>query len=90
MKTRILCGVGALIWVISPMLGSTQSSKLEYEVRQLPFRPAHHFYGYIGHVGNSPYSADGKYLVALRTPCQDRMPGPVAAGGIVLLYAQKN
>lgn len=40
---------------------------LSYEIRRLTHGPSHHFYGYIGHVGNSPYSHDGKWLIALRT-----------------------
>jgi hypothetical protein len=61
-----------------------------YEVRQLTRGPDHHFYGYIGHVGNSPYSADGRYLLVLRTSFQDRMPGPDDAADIVLLDAAKD
>jgi hypothetical protein len=76
----------------SPSPPPVESSRpqLEYEVRQLTFGPAHHFYGYIGHVANSPYSADGKYLVALRTAFQDRMPRPEDAADIVLLDAARD
>ena len=70
--------------------GGASQAQLSYEVRQLTSGPSHHFYGYIGHAGNSPYSADGRYLVALRTTFQDRMPGPQDAAEIVLLDAQKN
>lgn len=81
--------LAAVCWIASWASGSSQS-RLGYEVRQLTFGPAHHFYGYIGHVGNSPYSADGKYLVALRTTFQDRMPRAEDAAEIVLLDAAKN
>src|SRR5262245_45436064 len=64
--------------------------QLNYEVTQLTSGPAHHFYGYIGHVGNSPYSADGHYLVALRTTFQDHMPRPDEAADVVLLDARRN
>lgn len=67
--------------------GSASRAQLKYEVRQLTSGPAHHFYGYIGHVGNSPYNADGKYLIALRTTFQDHMPTPGDAADIVLLDA---
>ena len=87
-RTRIVC-VATVFWCLSWSTGFSQSP-LSYEVRQLTSGPAHHFYGYIGHVGNSPYSADGRYLVALRTTFQDRMPGPQDAAEIVLLDAQKN
>ena len=72
------------------LTGGASQAQLSYEVRQLTSGPSHHFYGYIGHAGNSPYSADGRYLVALRTTFQDRMPGPQDAAEIVLLDAQKN
>src|SRR5919106_3954023 len=88
MKTRIACSLVALVWVMSSSAGTSQAN-LTYEVRQLTFGPAHHFYGYIGHVGNSPYSADGRHLIALRTTFQDRMPGPQDAADIVLLDATR-
>ena len=74
---------------LSSAPGSSQAPAFGYEVRQLTVGPSHHFYGYIGHVGNSPYSADGKYLVALRTTFQDRMPGPQDVADIVLLDVDK-
>ncbi len=88
-KRRIAWSAAALICVVSWVGGASQT-QLSYEVRQLTSGPSHHFYGYIGHAGNSPYSADGRYLVALRTTFQDRMPGPQDAAEIVLLDAQKN
>ncbi len=69
---------------------SETEPQLSYEVRQLTFGPAHHFYGYIGHVGNTPYSADGRYLLALRANFQDRMPGPEDIADIVLLDAAED
>jgi hypothetical protein len=89
MKTQIALSAVAIAWLISSAGGSSQA-QLSYEVRQLTTGPAHHFYGYIGHAGNSPYSADGRHLIALRTTFQDRMPGPQDAAEIVLLDAQKN
>ena len=79
----------AVVLSLLPITGASQA-QLGYEVRQLTFGPAHHFYGYIGHVGNSPYSADGKYLIALRTTFQDRMPRPDDAADIVVLDTAKN
>jgi hypothetical protein len=81
--------VPALALLCCAMSGRAFSaeSPLSYEVRQLTFGPRNHFYGYIGHVGNSPYSRDGKSLIALRTTFQDRMPGPEDAADLVLLNA---
>ncbi|GJM27279.1 MAG: hypothetical protein DHS20C16_36940 [Phycisphaerae bacterium] len=54
-------------------------------VRQITHGPQHHFYGYIGHVGNTPWSGDGRHLVMLRTGFQDRMPEPGEPADIVLI-----
>ncbi|HET9469140.1 MAG TPA: hypothetical protein VFO48_12035, partial [Vicinamibacterales bacterium] len=86
---RIRIASVLLLLCVTSAVGSSQA-QLSYEVRQLTFGPAHHFYGYIGHVGNSPYSADGRHLIALRTTFQDRMPGPQDAAEIVLLDATRN
>jgi hypothetical protein len=45
-------------------------------VEQLTRGPSHHFFGYIGHARTIPWSADGRYILALRTGFQERMPGP--------------
>src|SRR5262245_53186 len=87
MKTRISFGIAALLLVLNSVSGSSQA-QITYEVRQLTTGPSHHLYGDIGHAGNSPYSSDGRYLIALRTTFQDRMPGPKDAAEIVLLDAQ--
>jgi hypothetical protein len=89
MNTRTGSALVALLCVVGSSSGSSQQAPFTYEVRQLTSGPAHHFYGYIGHVGNSPYSADGRYLIALRTTFQDRMPGPQDAADIILLDAQQ-
>ena len=90
MATRfpLTFGCAALCCLLAAGRPASQS-RLTYQVQQLTSGPAHHFYGYIGHVGNSPYSADGRYLVALRTTFQDRMPGPADAADIVLLDTAK-
>ncbi len=45
----------------------------------------HHFYGYIGHVGNTPWNGTGRYMAALRTTFDDHMPKPDESADIVLL-----
>ena len=57
---------------------------------QITHGPQHHFFGYIGHVGNTPWNGDGRYLVALRTSFQDHMPAPNEAADVVLLDASDN
>jgi hypothetical protein len=60
------------------------------EAVQITHGPRHHFFGYIGHVGNTPWNGDGRYLVALRTSFQDHMPAANDAADIVLLDARDN
>jgi len=57
----------------------------ELRIRQVTHGPSHHFFGYIGHVGNTPWNGNGRYMVLLRTTFQERMPGPDEAADIVLL-----
>lgn len=47
--------------------------------------PQHHFYGYIGQAGNTPWNGGDRYLVLLRTAFQDHMPAAGEAAEIVLL-----
>ena len=54
-------------------------------IQQVTFGPSHHFYGYIGHVGNTPWNGNGQYMVVLRTIFQDRMPNADDSAAIVLL-----
>ena len=57
---------------------------------QITHGPQHHFFGYIGHVQNTPWNGNGRYLVALRTNFQDHMPAPDEAADIVLLDTRDN
>ena len=53
---------------------SLATAEIAVSIRQLTSGPEHHFFGYIGHVQNIPWSGDGRYIVALRTT----VPGPDA------------
>lgn len=59
------------------------------ETRQITFGPKQHFFGYIGHVGNVPWNAGDRYILALRTDFQDRMPTAQDAAEIVLIDTQE-
>ncbi|MCU0789350.1 MAG: hypothetical protein MUC91_14445, partial [Verrucomicrobia bacterium] len=63
---------------------SLATAEITVSIRQLTRGPEHHFFGYIGHVQNIPWSGDGRYIVALRTKFQDRMPQPGEAADVVL------
>lgn len=62
----------------------------EPTLKQVTFGPSNHFFGYIGHVGNTPWNASGRYMVLLRTPLLDQMPEPEDTADIVLLDTQNN
>ena len=55
------------------------------ETRQLTNGPDTHFFGYIGHVGNIPWSGDGRYIVALRSTWRDRLPGAGDPADVILI-----
>lgn len=63
---------------------------LSAEVRQITFGPQHHFFGYFGHVRTIPWNASGRYMLALRSEFQERMPRPGEAANILLLDTQNN
>lgn len=58
---------------------------LRLEKRQITHGPNHHFFGYIGHVQNIPWSGDERYILALRTPFQDHLPDVNEPADIVLI-----
>lgn len=79
------------IWLLafgSLSAAEPASGMLSTTTRQITFGSRHHFFGYFGHVRTIPWNASGRYLVALRTEYQDRMPQPGEPTEIVLLDAQ--
>lgn len=62
----------------------------QVEISQLTFGPRHHYFGYIGHVKNTPWNGNGRYMVLLRTTFQDHMPAPHEAADVVLLDTREN
>ncbi|MEO8028801.1 MAG: hypothetical protein ABI823_20135, partial [Bryobacteraceae bacterium] len=71
-----------------PLAGSAlaaATAKWSVDIEQLTFGPKHHYFGYIGHVGNTPWNGNNRYLCLLRTTFQDRMPGPADVADVVLV-----
>ncbi|MBS1825383.1 MAG: hypothetical protein JST93_08690 [Acidobacteria bacterium] len=68
-----------------PAAGMAAPRDWELQVDQLTSGASHHFFGYIGHVQNTPWNGSGRYMAALRTGFQDHMPAPTEAADIVLL-----
>ncbi len=54
-------------------------------VTQLTHGPEHHYFGYIGQSRTVPWSADGRWILTLRVPFQDRLPGSDDAADVCLL-----
>ena len=80
-RAQLYCSVFALLgWVLS-----AEAAEPKVEIRQITNGPHHHFFGYIGHVQNIPWSGDGRYIVSLQTTFQDRMPMPGEAADVVLI-----
>ena len=59
-------------------------------VEQITRGPAHHYFGYIGQSRTVPWSADGRYVLALRTTFHDRLPGPDDAADVCVLDTRAN
>ena len=76
----------ALASAFLPFMAETgRAADLDVQVRQLTRGSLTHFFGYIGHVGNIPWSGDGRYIVALRTPMLDRLPGVDDPAEVILI-----
>ncbi|MFB3825447.1 MAG: hypothetical protein ACE15B_01715 [Bryobacteraceae bacterium] len=67
------------------LLAAAPAPRFTVEVTQLTHGPKNHFFGYIGHVKNIPWNGNGRYVVALETGFQDRMPKPGEAANVVLI-----
>lgn len=82
----------ACLWTRRSALGAALGSRLglgardwHVEISQLTRGPQHHFFGYIGHVGNTPWNGNERYMALLRTGFQDHMPAPREAADVVLV-----
>ena len=68
---------------------SEEADQLTIRSERITSGPMNHFFGYIGHVQNIPWSGDGRCILALRSSFQDRMPGPNDPADIVLIDTQE-
>lgn len=74
-----------LLLPASNLMVSASENDFSIKIRQITSGPSHHFFGYIGHVQNVPWNGNGRYIVALRTSFQDRMPDGKDPADIVLI-----
>lgn len=70
------------------LIGFAQEADFSLQVKQITQGPANHFFGYIGHVQNIPWNDNGRYILALRTLFQDRLPGAGDPADVVLIDTQ--
>jgi hypothetical protein len=93
MRTSLTVTAGAVVvslLVAEPSDSADPPADLTVRSTQITVGPKHHFFGYFGHVRTIPWNKSGRYIVALRTAFQDRMPEPGEAAEIVLLDTQKD
>ena len=69
---------------------SNPSTNFQISKEKITSGPMNHFFGYIGHVQNIPWNGNGRYILALRTSFQDKMPGPNDPADIVLIDTKNN
>ena len=74
-----------LIWLAEASVERVGAAEFSVTVRQITTGPANHFFGYIGHVQNIPWNGSGRYIIALRTTFQDRLPGANDPADVVLI-----
>ena len=74
-----------LVWLAGGTIERGDADEISVNVRQITTGPANHFFGYIGHVQNIPWNGSGRYIVALRTTFQDRLPGADDPADVVLI-----
>ena len=76
--------------VASGTEATSQEARITLNVRQITFGPRNHFFGYIGHVKNIPWNGNGRYILALRTTFQDRLPEGDDPADVVLIDTEND
>jgi hypothetical protein len=84
-----VAGFAAAAWLLTTagLRAGPPAADWTTDVKQITFGPKHHFFGYFGHARTIPWNRSGRYIVALRTDFQERMPKPGEAAEVVLLDA---
>ena len=57
----------------------------DVEITPITSGPLNHFFGYIGHVQNTPWSGDDRFALALRVGFQDHMPEVHEPADVILI-----
>jgi hypothetical protein len=75
--------------VLSMPVAAVAAANFKLRLEQITRGPQNHFFGYIGHVRNTPWNGGDRGMVVLATNAQDHMPRPDEAAEIVLLDARR-
>ncbi len=79
-----------LAFLLSGLFGVAMAGDLAVTVTQITHGPKHHYFGYIGQSRTIPWNANGRYVLALQVPFQDRLPGTNDPADVCLLDTQAN
>ena len=91
-KIRAVC----FFLAISPLLSYRTdnahlcATEFKFTVKQITSGPENHLFGYIGHVQNIPWNASGRYILALRTTLQNRLPSGTDPSDVVLIDTENH
>ena len=82
---RELRWIGGGLLIVFAAAYEHPAAQPSVKVTQITRGPQHHYFGYIGQSRTVPWSADGRYLLALQVGFQDRLPGPADPAEICLI-----
>ncbi len=83
-------GLGCLVVAAAVVASAGPAAQQSARVTQITHGPLHHYFGYIGQSRTVPWNADGRYLLALQVPYQDRLPGAGDAAEVCLIDTRNN
>lgn len=73
------------LFLVFLLLAASAPASEMLQVQQITHGPANHFFGYIGHVQNTPWNGSERYLLALRSTFQDHLPEGHEPADVVLI-----
>ncbi len=82
--------LGCLVVAAALVASAGPAAQQSARVTQITHGPLHHYFGYIGQSRTVPWNADGRYLLALQVPYQDRLPGAGDAAEVCLIDTRNN
>jgi hypothetical protein len=82
--------LGCVVFAAAAATSAGPAAQQAARVTQITHGPLHHYFGYIGQSRTVPWSADGRHLLALQVPFQDRLPGAGDAADVCLIDTRNN